>query len=113
MTLSSYAIHQTPTESSILRQATRLCSEGQPFSALDFRDRSSGTVRNTFSSLVRKGLIERYNRSSVAFYWVASVPRPATIVTPTHRVDTTDLVRLLRDIRMGERAVHDIRLRTQ
>jgi hypothetical protein len=111
MTLASDILHLTPTERLIIDRGTRLCNQGLSFSCLDFPEPASGTIRNSFSSLVRKGLIERYDRSSVAFYWVTGVPKPATVVTPTHTVvDTRDLRALLAHIKMGERAVHDIRL---
>ncbi|MEM3616459.1 MAG: hypothetical protein QXM65_07830 [Candidatus Bathyarchaeia archaeon] len=77
----------TPAERYIYTRAKRQPDE--PFCFLDFKDKyAHGTIRNTFSSLRRKGLIRLYCRSGTAFYMLSSgKPKmPLEKMTVAHRV---------------------------
>lgn len=111
MTKFADILHLSPTERLVLEQGRQICEEQRsPFSYRDLPELKHGTVRNIFQVLRRYGLIELYDRSSLAFYWVKGVPRPATSMTRPPVVVPADLQRLLDGIRLGDRCVHDIRL---
>jgi len=110
MTRPSDTIHLTPSQLQVLEMGRTICrDERRPFSFKD-SDLNHGTFRNCIRILMKHGLAERYDLSSLAFYWITGIPEPASAVTAPPMVGT-DLVDLLARIRVGDRAVHDLRLR--
>jgi len=77
----------TPAERYIYARLKR--EDEPPVSYLDFTDKyAHGTIRNAFSSLQKKGLIQLYCRSGLAFYVLSSgKPKiPPEKMTLDHRV---------------------------
>jgi len=80
MTLSSkndsdthYSLEESLTPAERYIDARLKREPDEPVSYLDFTDKyAHGTIRNTFSSLQKKGLIRLYCRSGLAFYVLSS-----------------------------------------
>jgi hypothetical protein len=94
--------------------------ERRPFSYLDFlsfeidgqqHKMARGTFRNKVSKLVRNGQVEVAYMSGLAFYTLKGVSFGKLAVTPSHTGVHNPILKLIENLPMDKRALHDIRLR--
>jgi hypothetical protein len=96
--------------------------EHRPFSYLDFLQfevdgkeyrMQHGTFRNKISGLIRAHKVELAYNGGVAFYTLKGVSfgKPKSLMTPNRTGVQDPIIKLIQNLPMERRALHDIRLR--
>jgi hypothetical protein len=82
-------------------------NEKRPVSYLDFKEYSRNYMRQIFSRLRRKGLIQRYSGRTKPQFWIPVVNKESNI---THGGGCISLLDILDSLCWGDPSFHDVRL---